>query len=31
MPDVWFRGHAIRSIEKSEKLAQLARDYAGIS
>ena len=29
--NVWFRGHAIRSIEKSEKLAQLARDYAGIS
>ena len=29
--NVWFRGREIRSIEKGEKLAQLARDYAGIS
>ena len=31
LPKVWFRGREIRSLEKSEKLAQLARDYAGIS
>ena len=31
LPKVWFRGREIRSLEKGEKLAQLARDYAGIS
>ena len=31
LSNVWFCGRVVRSLEKCQKLAQLARDYAGIS
>lgn len=31
LPNVWFCGRVVRNLEKCQKLAQLARDYARIS